>query len=277
MHAQLQHAEGRAQALEQQLRDLEAAHAALQAQQSDTKALHDARDTAERELARAQRTCKEEASAKAALEARVARLEEREKATAAELQSKTSELLAAQKAVQAAEAEAKRLHSVQNKTIVEHVHVLEEAKKYTDRQLSDVQGELQELASYTKSLERMRARLQQDNEQLTRLANAPPERDETAVQERDEARAELRKVKQHADLTLRQTRAEYETRIKKLEEEMRAAHRASASLQTERTVSELRSERRMSTAARKVLEELRMENERLERDLAAKASVLKQR
>lgn len=277
VHAQLQHAEGRAQALEQQLRDLEAAHAALQAQQSDTKALHDARDTAERELARAQRTCKEEASAKAALQARVARLEEREKATAAELQSKTSELLAAQKAVQAAEAEAKRLHSVQNKTIVEHVHVLEEAKKYTDRQLSDVQGELQELASYTKSLERMRARLQQDNEQLTRLANAPPERDETAVQERDEARAELRKVKQHADLTLRQTRAEYETRIKKLEEEMRAAHRASANLQTERTVSELRSERRMSTAARKVLEELRMENERLERDLAAKASVLKQR
>ena len=44
------------------------------------------------------------AQTKAALEARVARLEEREKATAAELQSKTSELLAAQKAVQAAEA-----------------------------------------------------------------------------------------------------------------------------------------------------------------------------
>ncbi|GAC99062.1 hypothetical protein PHSY_006659 [Pseudozyma hubeiensis SY62] len=64
--------------------------------------------------------------------------------------------------------EMRKLQSMQNKTIVEHVHVLEEAKKYTDRQLADAQSKLQELAHYTKTLEKSKTRLANENEDLTR-------------------------------------------------------------------------------------------------------------
>ncbi|KAJ1023959.1 hypothetical protein NDA13_004791 [Ustilago tritici] len=67
-----------------------------------------------------------------------------------------------------AQQEMRKLQSMQNKTIVEHVHVLEEAKKYTDRQLLDAQSKLQELAHYTKTLEKSKARLVSENEDLTR-------------------------------------------------------------------------------------------------------------
>ncbi|EST04971.1 Myosin, N-terminal, SH3-like protein [Kalmanozyma brasiliensis GHG001] len=67
-----------------------------------------------------------------------------------------------------AQQEMRKLQSMQNKTIVEHVHVLEEAKKYTDRQLADAQSKLGELAHYTKTLEKSKARLASENEDLTR-------------------------------------------------------------------------------------------------------------
>ncbi|PWZ00223.1 LOW QUALITY PROTEIN: hypothetical protein BCV70DRAFT_226818 [Testicularia cyperi] len=64
--------------------------------------------------------------------------------------------------------EMRKLQSMQNKTIVEHVH---EAKKYTDRQLQDAQSKLQELAHYTKTLEKSKNRLDLTRE-LTRLQRA---------------------------------------------------------------------------------------------------------
>ncbi|EPQ25836.1 uncharacterized protein PFL1_06511 [Pseudozyma flocculosa PF-1] len=67
-----------------------------------------------------------------------------------------------------AQQEMRKMQSMQNKTIVEHVHVLEEAKKYTDRQLVDAQSKLQELAHYTKTLEKSKARLIAENEDLAR-------------------------------------------------------------------------------------------------------------
>ncbi|UZJ52638.1 hypothetical protein CBS101457_001958 [Exobasidium rhododendri] len=66
------------------------------------------------------------------------------------------------------QAELRKTQSMTNKTIVEHVHVLEEAKKYTDRQLQDAQSKLQELAHYTKTLEKSKARLVSENEDLSR-------------------------------------------------------------------------------------------------------------
>ena len=69
------------------------------------------------------------------------------------------------------QAELKKTQSMTNKTIVEHVHVLEEAKKYTDRQLQDAQSKLQELAHYTKTLEKSKARLVSENEDLSRENN----------------------------------------------------------------------------------------------------------
>ncbi|WFD44605.1 class II myosin [Malassezia psittaci] len=267
--------------LKSEVASLEASIASLRTSKDTGSAriqqLTDSNQAAQQEIARLQRELKEELSNKQTLEAKAARLEEREAATASELKEKHTELVKAQQAIHTAELESKRLYSAQNKTIVEHVHVLEEAKKYTDRQLSEVQGELQELTNYTKSLERARSRMQQENEQLTRLANVPPapEKDHTAIQERDEARAALRNAKQAADLTLRQTRAEYEIRIKQLENEIRASQRVKSDSNTEQVMHELSSERKMSSAARKVLEELRLENERLEKDLAAKANALR--
>jgi len=69
------------------------------------------------------------------------------------------------------QAELRKTQSMTNKTIVEHVHVLEEAKKYTDRQLQDAQSKLQELAHYTKTLEKSKARLVSENEDLSRENN----------------------------------------------------------------------------------------------------------
>ena len=53
------------------------------------------------------------------------------------------------------ELEVKQLESKQDKTIVEHVHVLEEAKRVTDRQLTDAQMELQKNAAYIHSKTRL--------------------------------------------------------------------------------------------------------------------------
>lgn len=70
--------------------------------------------------------------------------------------------------LKAREWEVKQLESKQDKTIVEHVHVLEEAKRVTDRQLSEAQAELQKSAAYIRSLEKAKARLTGETEDLTR-------------------------------------------------------------------------------------------------------------
>lgn len=69
-------------------------------------------------------------------------------------------------------AETKILRSLENKTVVEHVYVLEAAKRLTDRQLADARSELQSLRVYVKSLEKQKAR---DVEDVTRQRNGPPE------------------------------------------------------------------------------------------------------
>ena len=67
-----------------------------------------------------------------------------------------------------AEWEVKQLEAKQDKTIVEHVHVLEEAKRVTDRQLAEAQVELQKQAAYIRSLEKAKARLTTEAEDLAR-------------------------------------------------------------------------------------------------------------
>ena len=70
--------------------------------------------------------------------------------------------------LKAREWEIKQLESKQDKTIVEHVHVLEEAKRVTDRQLSEAQLELQKNAAYIRSLEKAKTRLTGEAEDLIR-------------------------------------------------------------------------------------------------------------
>ena len=64
--------------------------------------------------------------------------------------------------------EVRQLESRQDKTIVEHVHVLEEAKRVTDRQLVDAQKELESQAAYIRSLEKAKTRLTNEAEDLAR-------------------------------------------------------------------------------------------------------------
>lgn len=64
------------------------------------------------------------------------------------------------------EWEVKQLLSKQDKTIVEHVHVLEEAKRVTDRQLADAQKELQKNAVYIRSLLQAKSKMSGEAEDL---------------------------------------------------------------------------------------------------------------
>ncbi len=51
---------------------------------------------------------------------------------------------------------------------MEHVHVLEKAKKRTDEELKNIKKEMEDLAGYVKTLERIRDRLTGEAEDLTR-------------------------------------------------------------------------------------------------------------
>lgn len=66
------------------------------------------------------------------------------------------------------EWDIKQLDSRQDKKIVEHVYVLEKAKKVTDQQLKDAQEELQKNAVYIRSLEKAKLALTREAEDFVR-------------------------------------------------------------------------------------------------------------
>lgn len=70
--------------------------------------------------------------------------------------------------IKARDAEIALLRSRENKTIVEHVHVLEQAKKFTDNQLREQVRENTRLNDLMKQIEKHRNRLQGDLEDTTR-------------------------------------------------------------------------------------------------------------
>lgn len=78
------------------------------------------------------------------------------------------ELLKAAGEIKARDAEIALYKSRENKTIVEHVHVLESAKKVTDRQLAEQVRENARLNTVMKSLETHRNRIVADLEDMTR-------------------------------------------------------------------------------------------------------------
>ncbi|KIJ56408.1 hypothetical protein M422DRAFT_150276 [Sphaerobolus stellatus SS14] len=79
--------------------------------------------------------------------------------------------------------EIQQVRSKQDKTIVEHVHVLEEAKRVTDRQLAEAQLELQSQTAYIRSLEKTKTRLTGEAEDLAREA----ERERTELRAKEKA------------------------------------------------------------------------------------------
>ncbi|KAI0040442.1 hypothetical protein FA95DRAFT_1502887, partial [Auriscalpium vulgare] len=117
----------------------------------------------------------------------------------------------------------RQLESRQDKTIVEHVHVLEEAKRVTDRQLADAQKELESNAAYIRSLEKAKARLASEVEDLTRATekeNVEIRTKEKTVRSQEERTARaLREVEKE-----RKGREAAEAYVRKLQNEVKAAH-----------------------------------------------------
>lgn len=94
------------------------------------------------------------------------------------------------------EKEIRQLESRQDKTVVEHIHVLEEAKRVTDRELQRTQKELLEKEQTIKTLEKVKTRLLSETEDVTRQA----ERD------RAEARAKEKMTKNSEEKMIRSLR-----------------------------------------------------------------------
>ncbi|KAH9992006.1 nonmuscle myosin heavy chain b [Russula compacta] len=119
------------------------------------------------------------------------------------------------------EWEVKQLESRQDKTIVEHVHVLEEAKRVTDRQLADAQKELESQAAYIRSLEKAKTRLTNEAEDLVRAT----EREHAELRSKEKAvraqEALAKKAALEAELE-RKNREALEAHVRRLQEDLHA-------------------------------------------------------
>ncbi|KAJ3985572.1 nonmuscle myosin heavy chain b [Lentinula detonsa] len=122
------------------------------------------------------------------------------------------------------EWDIKQLESKQDKTIVEHVHVLEEAKRVTDRQLTDAQEELQKNAAYIRSLEKAKLRLTSEAEDL--LRETERERMELRGKEKAVRNQEDRVARAVADVEQeRRARQEAELQVRRMQLELQNTSR----------------------------------------------------
>ena len=124
--------------------------------------------------------------------------------------------------LKAREWEVKQLEAKQDKTIVEHVHVLEEAKRVTDRQLAEAQLELQKQAAYIRSLEKSKTRLTTEAEDLVR------EREREQAELRSKSKAirtqEEKAVRALADVEAeKRAREAAELQVRRLQNELQIA------------------------------------------------------
>ncbi len=150
--------------------------------------------------------------------------------------------------LKAREWEVKQLEAKQDKTIVEHVHVLEEAKKVTDKQLADAQLELQRQAAYIRSLEKSKTRLTSEAEDLSRqrekeqaelrgLLKAARTQEEKAVRALADAEGEKR-AREAAELQARRLQNEVQiaqTQIEDVSHQLATVQKAKDNLEVELT------------------------------------------
>lgn len=122
------------------------------------------------------------------------------------------------------EWEVKQLESKQDKTIVEHVHVLEEAKRVTDRQLLEAQKELAKNAAYIRSLLKAKNDLTGETEDLVRQTER--ERVELRVKERTAKEQEEKAAKALANVEKeRHAKDVAELQARRLQNELNNARR----------------------------------------------------
>ncbi|OCF31660.1 myosin heavy chain [Kwoniella heveanensis BCC8398] len=122
--------------------------------------------------------------------------------------------------IKARDKEIEFLRSRENKTVVEHYHVLEKAKKFTDQQLSEQVRENDRLNTLLKSLETHRNRLNADLEDLARQYDKLKA---SKSKEARSARASLPAEDKDAVLALedeKKTRRVLEARITSLEKDL---------------------------------------------------------
>lgn len=155
------------------------------------------------------------------------------------------ELKQALKTLKDREWEIKQLESRQDKTIVEHVHVLEEAKRVTDRQLADAQRDLQEKAVYIRSLEKAKMNLSREAEDLSREAQqialskdrASREQEERARKAVAEA-IDAKRAKEAAEIQARRFQSELEDakgQIAQMQQQLTIAVQSKKNLEAELT------------------------------------------
>ncbi|OAV99523.1 hypothetical protein PTTG_08412 [Puccinia triticina 1-1 BBBD Race 1] len=124
---------------------------------------------------------------------------------------------------------------LQDKTIVEHVHVLEEAKKYTDRQLSEAQALLRDQTGQLKLLDRTVARLKGEAEDLTReLQKEKAQNRQSHAQHRrvsgaNDNKNEVHLLKLNLDKE-KVARTQAEANVRKLQAELKSAQEGVTSM-----------------------------------------------
>ena len=124
--------------------------------------------------------------------------------------------------LKAREWEVKQLEAKQDKTIVEHVHVLEEAKRVTDKELSEAKLELTKQAAYIRSLEKSKTRLTTEAEDV----NREREREQVELRTRTKAmRAQEEKAARAlADVEVeKRAREAAELQVRRLQNELQIA------------------------------------------------------
>ncbi|KAJ7049460.1 P-loop containing nucleoside triphosphate hydrolase protein [Mycena amicta] len=149
--------------------------------------------------------------------------------------------------LQARDQEAKQFESKQHTTIVEHVHVLEEAKRVTDRELADAKAELEQNRAYIRSLEKAKVRLTSEAEDLTRETE----------RERLELQAKEKLVKAQEDRMMRAL----------ADAERDRKEKDAAELQTRRMHIDFQSAQRQVEQLTQQLSQLRRSKDELEADL----------
>ena len=141
------------------------------------------------------------------------------------------------------EWDVKQLLSKQDKTIVEHVHVLEEAKRVTDRQLAEAQIELQKNQKFIQSLQVAKSKMSGEAEDLVlkygRELRAKEQEIKTQEKRTVEVQANLekeRQAKDEAELHIHRVRTELQQakqQAEELAEQLVAAQRSKTALENE--------------------------------------------
>ncbi|CAO1621231.1 unnamed protein product [Jaminaea pallidilutea] len=85
-----------------------------------------------------------------------------------QLDNKDREISKLREDLKVTSADLRKAQSISNKTIVEHVHVLAEAKKKTDQELAAAHVDLEKSARMNAALEKFKSRLLSENEDLVR-------------------------------------------------------------------------------------------------------------